>query len=178
MLKKILAVLVILLAVFAIIVTRQSNEFHVSRSIEIKATPAVVFEYVNDLHKSALWSPWTTLDPNMQTTYEGANAGIGAIYKWSGNKEVGEGMMTITKSRLNESVELHLEFFKPFKAENTALFALAPKGDSTLMTWMMTGKKNFVAKAMGLFMNCDKMVGDQFEKGLSNLKTMIETQKA
>ncbi len=178
MLKKILIVLGVLAAVFVIVVTRQSNEFHISRSAEIKAAPAVVFEYVNNLRRSTSWSPWTELDPNMQQTYEGPEAGIGAVYKWSGNKEVGEGMMTITKSRHPESVESHLQFFKPFKAENTTLFTLAPKGEATLITWIMNGKKNFISKAMGMFMNCDKMVGDQFEKGLANLKTMVESAKA
>lgn len=178
MLKNILIILGVAIVAFAVVVMRQSDEFHVSRSIEIQAKPEVVFDYVNDLHQSNEWSPWTKLDPQMEATYEGAQAGIGAVYKWSGNKEVGEGMMTITKSRFPQSVELHLQFFKPFKAENTALFNLAPKGDGTLITWIMSGKKNFVAKAMGLFMNCDKMVGDQFEKGLADLKNMVENAKA
>jgi hypothetical protein len=38
----------------------------------------------------------------------------------------------------------------------------------------MAGRNNLVAKAIGLFLNCDKMVGGQFEKGLANLKQLSE----
>jgi hypothetical protein len=38
----------------------------------------------------------------------------------------------------------------------------------------MSGRANFVAKAMGLFLNCEKMAGAQFEKGLANLKSVTE----
>ena len=38
----------------------------------------------------------------------------------------------------------------------------------------MSGKKNFMFKAMGLFMDSDKMVGGDFEKGLADLKSVAE----
>jgi hypothetical protein len=39
----------------------------------------------------------------------------------------------------------------------------------------MAGKKSFMFKAMGLVMSMDKMCGQQFEKGLADLKEMVET---
>ena len=38
----------------------------------------------------------------------------------------------------------------------------------------MTGKNNFIAKAMCMFMNMDKMIGGQFEKGLAAMKAVAE----
>jgi hypothetical protein len=38
----------------------------------------------------------------------------------------------------------------------------------------MTGKKNFMAKAVHLFMNMDRMVGNQFDKGLASMKSVVE----
>jgi hypothetical protein len=38
----------------------------------------------------------------------------------------------------------------------------------------MFGKNNFMSKAFGLFVNCDKMVGGDFEKGLANMKSVTE----
>jgi len=39
----------------------------------------------------------------------------------------------------------------------------------------VTGEKNFMAKAIHLFMNMDKMIGGQFETGLAAMKSIVET---
>jgi hypothetical protein len=38
----------------------------------------------------------------------------------------------------------------------------------------MVGRNNVMAKAVHLFMNIDKMVGGQFEKGLAQMKSVVE----
>jgi hypothetical protein len=81
--------------------------------------------------------------------------------------------MTIIESRPNELVRFKLEFFKPFKATNVAEFTFKPDGDQTVVTWTMSGRCNFVSKAMGLFMNFDKMCGCQFENGLASLNSVV-----
>ena len=93
---------------------------------------------------------------------------------WAGNKNVGEGRMTIIESRPNELVRFKLEFFKPFRAVNTAEFTFKPQGGETTVTWSMFGANNFMAKAVNLVINCDKMVGGQFEQGFANLKEVLE----
>jgi hypothetical protein len=118
--------------------------------------------------------PMGQVDPAMKQTYEGAPAGTGATYTWSGNKEVGEGRMTITESRPNDLIRIKLEFFKPFAANDTAEFTFKPEGNQTVVTWSMFGQNNFMAKAVHLFMNMDKMIGDQFEKGLAQMKSLVE----
>ncbi len=110
----------------------------------------------------------------MKQTYEGAPAGTGAIYTWTGNKEVGEGRMMLTESRPNELIRIKLEFFKPFAATNTAKFTFKPGGNQTVITWSMAGENNFIANAIHLFMNMDKMVGGQFEKDLAQMKSVLE----
>ena len=67
-----------------------------------------------------------------------------------------------------------LEFARPMKATNIAEFTFRPDGDQTVVTWTMSGKHNFVGKAFGLVMNCDKMLGGQFEKGLAQMKSLAE----
>jgi hypothetical protein len=143
----------------------------------MSAPATAPFAQVNDFHNWDGWSPWAKLDPTMKQTYEGAPAGTGAIYTWVGNKQVGEGRMTITESRPNEFVRINLEFMRPFKATNTAEFSFKPDGQNTTVTWSMTGSKNFIFKAMGLFMSMDKMVGKDFEKGLAGMKEIVESKK-
>ena len=174
MLKIILIALAVIVVVFVAIVAVQPSDFRISRSATIAAPPEAVFAQVNGLHNWEAWSPWAKLDSAAKSTYEGPAAGVGAAFTWAGNNKVGEGRMTITESRPNESVRFKLDFLKPFKATNTAEFTFKPEGIQTAVTWSMYGKNSFIGKAVGLFINCDKMVGGQFEQGLAQMKSLAE----
>ena len=177
MLKTILIALVVIVVLFLVVVAMQQSEFQIARTTTISAPASVVFAQVNDFHKWEAWNPWGKIDPAMKQTYEGEPAGVGAIYTWAGNREVGEGGMTITESRPNDLIRIKLEFFKPFAATNNVEFTFKPEGDQTAVTWSMTGKNNFIAKAVHLVMDMDKMVGGQFEKGLASLKSVAERKQ-
>ncbi len=174
MLKKTLIVLALLIVVFVVIVATRPADFHVSRSVTIAAPPEAVFPHVNELKKWDAWSPWLKLDPQAKSTFEGPPAGKGAKMSWAGNNEVGEGSMSITESRPNELVHFHLEFLKPMAGTSEAEFTFKPEGNQTTVTWAMSGRNNFIAKAVSLFMDCDKLVGGQFEKGLASMKSVAE----
>jgi hypothetical protein len=171
---KVLFVLVVLVVGLAVYVATRPAEFRVVRTATVSAPAPAVFALVNDFHNWAAWSPWAKLDPAMKQSYEGAAAGTGAVYTWAGNREVGEGRMTMTESRPPDLIRIKLEFLKPFAATNTAEFAFRAEGDRTTVTWSMDGRKNFVTKAMGLVMSMDRMVGGQFEKGLAEMKRVAE----
>ncbi len=168
-----LIALAVIVVVFLIVVA-QPSEFSVVRSGSISAPPEAVFAHINDLHKWEAWSPWAKRDPAAKNSFEGRSEGAGAIFRWAGNKEVGEGSMTITESRPSELIRIKLEFLKPFACTNSVEFAFKPEGNQTAVTWSMAGRNNFMAKAIGLFMNMDKMVGGDFESGLANLKSVTE----
>jgi hypothetical protein len=174
MIKKILLVLGLVIIAFLIFAATRPDDFSVTRSTTIAAPPATVFAQVNDFHKWVAWSPWEKMDPELKRIYEGPAAGTGAIYKWSGNSKVGEGKMTITESRPSDLVKLKLEFIKPFAATNDTEFTFKPEGDKTVVTWTMSGKNNFMFKAMQVFMSMDKMVGKDFEAGLAAMKAVAE----
>jgi Polyketide cyclase / dehydrase and lipid transport len=174
MLIKILIAIAVIVIVFVVVVAMQPSEFRVARSATISAPPPAVFAQVNDFHKWEAWNPWGKIDPAMKQTYEGAPAGVGAIYTWVGNKNVGEGRMTLTESRPSDLIRIKLEFFKPFAGTNIAEFTFKPAGNQTAVTWSMAGKNNFMAKAIHLFMNMDKMIGGQFETGLAQMKSIVE----
>jgi hypothetical protein len=165
----IIIALVCFAGLIAVVATQPTN-FVVTRSAAIYAPAPILFGLVNDFHHWESWSPWAKLDPHAKNTYAGAPSGEGAIFSWAGSK-TGEGKMTLLESRPNNLIRIKLEFFKPFKANNTAEFIFAPGGDLTTVTWSMSGKNNFMAKAFGLFVNTDKMCGKMFEQGLANLQT-------
>jgi hypothetical protein len=173
--------LVVLMALFGVlcsIVAMQPAEFKVARSATFKATPAAVFEQVNDFHKWQAWSPWAKLDPNARGVYDGPSSGESSTFSWEGNSDVGEGNMTIVESKPNELVRIRLEFIEPFAATNDVTMKVEPQGDDTKLTWSMEGKNNFFGKAIGLVMDCEKMCGDDFEKGLANMKAIVEKPPA
>ncbi len=167
-----LAVLTLLLLV---VVWLQPTDFRIQRSTIVAVPDRAVFIHVNDLRSWEAWSPWAKLDSAVVDTYEGPAAGVGASHHWHGNNKVGEGRMTITDSQPHRRIQLRLDFVRPFKCCNDVEFTFEPSGSQTLVTWVMTGKNNFMGKAFGLLMNMDKMVGKDFEKGLASLKQVAES---
>lgn len=173
-LKRTFIVLAVILVAFIGLVAMQPNTFHIERSATMKATPADVFAQVNDFHNWDAWSPWLKVDPNAKGTFEGPPEGKGAIFRWAGNDEVGEGSMTITESQPNDLIRIDLQFLKPMEGKATTNFTFRPDGDQTLVTWSMNGTNNFIGRAMCLIMNMDKMIGDKYEEGLASIKKIVE----
>lgn len=174
---KIAFALVTLLVALVAIVALQPAEFHVERSITIKAPAAEVFPHVNDLHRWEGWSPWLKIDPNAKGSYDGSQAGPGAIFRWKGNSEVGAGSMTITDSRPSEFVKIKLDFDEPMPGTSQVEFTFKEESGQTLVAWKMHGQNSFASKAVHLVFNMDKMVGGYYEQGLASLKAQVEAKK-
>jgi uncharacterized protein YndB with AHSA1/START domain len=166
-------VIALLVAALLVYAASKPDTFRVQRSAAIAAPPEKIFPHLNDLHAHHAWSPFEK-DPAMKRTHSGAPAGKGAVYEWEGSREVGQGRIAITESMPSSRLVLALDMLKPFKAHNTVEYTLEPKGNATNVTWAMYGSQPFMAKLMSTFIDCDKMVGSQFELGLANLKTIAE----
>lgn len=175
MLGYIIIGVAVVVLLFLIIVAIQPATFRIVRSATMAAPAHRVFDQVNNFRLWKSWSPWAKIDPAMKETYDGPESGTGAAYAWDGNKQVGAGRMTISDSRAPENIRIKLEFLRPFANTNDVEFAFGPDGNRTNVVWTMDGKKNFMSKAFCLFFNMDKMVGRDFEKGLSQLKSIAES---
>lgn len=177
MLKKILLAVAVLIVIFVIVVAMRPSAFSVERSIDINASAATTFPHVNDLREFEKWNPWVKLDPNIKTEVSDPPSGVGAVYTWEGNSQVGKGRQTIVESVPNKKVGMKLEFFEPMEGTNDVVFALAESPDTTRVTWRMSGDQNFFMKGMSMFMDMDRMIGDEFTKGLTSLKTIAEAEE-
>ena len=175
---KIFSVVAVVVIVLGLFINSRSDKLEVSRSIVIEAPAAEIFEYVNNFRGFVQWSPWADLDPDAEYTFSGPERGVGAAFSWKGNSKIGEGTDTIIKSVPNSLVEVRLDFVKPFPSTSTADFTFEELESGTKVTWTMYGKKNFIMKAMSLVMDCEKMMGDQFTDGLTNLKNLVETNRS
>jgi len=178
MVKTIAVVVVLLLvvvvgAVLAYAATKP-DVFHVQRSASMKAPADRIFPLINDFRNWSGWSPYEHKDPAMRRTYSGASAGTGAIYEWEGDKNVGSGRIEIADTAPPNRVAIKLDMIKPFEAHNRVEFTLQPQGDTTHVTWAMNGHTPYLAKVMHVFLDVDRMVGQDFEAGLAKLKALAE----
>ena len=167
----------VVLVIFVVVVATRPSGYHVERKLEIAAPVDLVFGIVNDLRRFAgvlvlFGSPWEQLDPDMKKTFDGPAAGVGQSYAWSGNRQVGKGTLTIEESVPEQKVGMKFEFVKPMKSTATCTLTLAGTPTGSVVTWSMVGNHNFVGKAFGIFMDMDKMLGTDIEKGLARLKTV------
>lgn len=178
MIKKILLVLALALVAVLILAIFRPDTMVVERSATMAAPPAAIFAVVNDFSRWDDWSPWAKLDPEMTKSLEGPSSGVGAIYRWSGNNKVGEGSTTLVESVPNEKVAMKLAFVRPFAGESDVQLSFDPEGDGTKVTWAMRSPQPYFGKLMGMFIDCEKMCGDQFLEGLENLKKVVESPGA
>lgn len=150
------------------------STYTVTRSLRIEAPIAQVHALVDDLREWQQWSPWEGLDPDLERTYTGPVHGVGAKYAWSGNRDAGTGTMQVTRSEPHR-IDIDLTFTKPFPGTNDIRFDLADLGDgATRVTWTLTGRKNLVVRVFGRFLKIEQKVGEDFEKGLAQLKAVAE----
>ena len=153
-----------------------SDTFRVERSITVDAAPAAIAPLIEDFHRWTAWSPWEAVDPAMLRSYGGPDRGVGAVYEWAGKKS-GAGRMEV-KDVQPERITIQLDFLRPMKASNLAMFELTRDGEGTRVTWAMEGRETLLTKLMHAMINMDKLVGKDFEKGLAELKRQAERAPA
>jgi hypothetical protein len=180
MLVRILIAIAGVLVLFAAVAATRPSAYHVERKLEVPGSADVVFGVLNDLHQFAgvpvfFGSPLTA-DPNMQKTFDGPAAGVGQSFAWSG-KDAGTGRMTIEENVPGQKVRMKLEFVKPMASTAACTLSLAGTPTGSFVTWSMDGNHNFLGKAFGMFMDMDKMLGADIEKGLVRLKTAAEDKQ-
>ena len=174
-LKWLLGIVAVLAILFVGIGMLLPRDVTVARSIEIDAPPDAVFPYVNSLKATQEWSPWLERDPNVALTYNDTESGVGAAMEWASEEPtVGSGKQEIIISNENQSVRTALDFGDMGTAEAT--FLLDETGDTTMVTWTLDTDMGAgpVGRWMGLMM--DSWVGADYEAGLLNLKTLVESQ--
>lgn len=166
------ALAVAILAVLGFAATRPDH-FRIERSILVNAPAERIHPHITDFRRWRAWSPWEDRDPDLERSYSGNASGKGAAYAWRGNGQVGEGRMEILEDEFRR-IAIRLDFIRPFAARNTAEFVLAPEAGGTRVTWAMSGPQPFIGKLMSLVFSMDRMVGGDFETGLTRLKTAAE----
>jgi hypothetical protein len=112
----------------------------------------------------------------MKATFSGTDGTAGFVSFWdSKNKNVGKGSQTITRIVEGDSMYTHLRFEVPFEAEDDSYMSTKTIDAShTKVIWGFTGDYPYPLNIMKLFLNLEDMIGNDFETGLNNLKTLME----
>lgn len=164
------------IVVLLMLAAMRPSTFRVERSTSIAAPADRIFTMINELHQFNTWNPYARKDPAMKTVYRGPAGGRGAAFDFDGNKDVGRGSIEIVEGAAPARVAMKLNMSAPFEAHNDIEFRLVPKGNATDVTWAMQGDSPYLARLVGLFINMDRMIGNDFEAGLANLKAQAERQ--
>src|SRR5690606_21045164 len=173
--KKIIIVILIIIAIPLIIALFVKKEYAVEREIVINKPEPEVFAYVKYLKNQDNFSVWSMADPNMKKEFTGTDGTPGLIYAWDGNSDVGKGEMEIKNIAENERVDIQLRFIEPWEGTGESYLGTdAVDANSTKVTWHMHGKSSYPMNFMNLFM--DGMLGKNLQDGLTNLKTVLEKE--
>ena len=172
--KKIGLGVLIVVTGFLIYVAMKPSEFYIARQMKIQASSDLIFPYVNDFQQFDIWNPWAKIDPKAKKEIHGPS-GVGATSAWDGDANVGKGVMTIVESVPSLYLKMRLDFEKPFVSSAIVEFTFQQENGATQVSWGMKGKNNFFSRLMCTFMDMDKMIGGNFEKGLTDLKVLVES---
>ena len=178
MLINFLTVIGALLVLFlAYVAVAKSGKFNYERSGVINAKPDVIYPYISKFTLGGEWSPYEKIDPNMKKYLGGIDGEVGSTMAFEGNGKAGSGKLELLSKIPNQEVQIRLIMTKPFKADNLVIYRLSPEAEGTRFTWSMSGDGGFMTKIMVTLIDCEKMIGDQFNEGIQNLKTLIESKK-
>lgn len=175
---KVIKWLVILLVVLAAVVfgggMLLKDDVHVERSIQIDRPPAEVFAVLSSIARFNEWSPWRDYDPTAKQEFSGPDRGVGGKLSWKGDK--GSGTMEITEVVENAKVSTSLDFGADGKA--ISHWVLSGEGSGTKVTWSFDSsfEGDLIGRWFGLMM--DGMIGPEYERGLKDLKTLVESTPA
>lgn len=174
MIKKIMIVLSAAIGIFLAYVAMQSNHYEIAREITVQASAEKIFPYINNSHKTFEWMPWKEMDSKMSMRFEGPDEGVGSRSIWESEGKMGHGSAEVVESVANAFVKTRLEYTKPMSMSQIAQISLAPEDGVTRVVWMVSGENTFISRLFCFFMDMDKVVGTQFEKGLATLKSQVE----
>ncbi len=172
LLKILGIILTIIVGILIVLILSLPTKYNVERSIVIDAPGNIVYDQVRLFENFVKWSPWTALDPDMSDEITPPDGTVGSIYSWQGNDSVGIGSLEII-SITNDRIDQKLIFSAPWEAHDAAYYTFTDTPDGVQITWGLDGNLPRPTNIFGMFMDMESMIGGNYEKGLSNLKSQV-----
>ena len=165
--------IVLLLLLTAIFVKK---DLQAEKEIIINKPKQDVFNYIVLLKNQQFYGKWNLMDLNAKKEFKGIDGTVGFVYAWqSNNKEVGKGEQEIKAIDVGNKIDYELRFLEPFKSVAESYIITETVSDNqTKVKWGFKGSINYPLNVLKLFFNMDDLIGKDFEKGLNNLKGVLE----
>ena len=176
MLQLVLLGLMGIVSLLAAYVATREGKFNYEKSIVINAPAEKIYPYISNFKNGSAWNSFDQKDPNTKRTFTGTDGAVGAKMDFKGNTEAGSGYLEMLSLTPNSEAQMKLIMTKPIHAENLIIYKLTPEGEGTRFTWSMSGDGGFLGKLINIFIDCEKMITDEFDKSFQNLKAVVETQ--
>lgn len=176
--KQFLILILALVSIVLIVALFVKNDFEITRTTEIERTKTDVFDYIRYLENHENFTVWSQIDSNIEQSYSGPDGNVGQIYKWiSNHEEVGSGEQEIIELTEYKSIGYELRFKTPWESKANAFFTLEETShESTKVDWSFKGEMPWPWNITLLFMDMDSELGPDLEKGLFNLKGILEVE--
>lgn len=176
MIKKILIGIVGLIVLLLVVAIFVPKDYIVEKQITINKPVAEIFNYVKYLKNQDEYSKWASMDPKMKKTYSGTDATPGFVSAWESDvKDVGQGEQKILSIVPDKQIDYDLHFIKPFEGRAKAIMKTQDNGNNTTtVKWSIASSMPYPMNLMRLFMNVEKMIGDDLDTGLKNLKARFD----
>jgi len=176
MLKKLIVIVVTLLATPFVLAIFTAKNYDVEREVIINQPKDQVFSYIKLLKNQNNYSKWATMDPTMEKAYRGVDGQVGFVSAWdSTNEEVGKGEQEIIAIEEGQRIDFELRFIKPFESTEPAyMLTEAISETQTKVKWGFSGHMDYPMNLMLLVMNFEEMIGNDLQTGLNNLKALQE----
>lgn len=177
-LLKLLFLLLSLVALILIVGLFVDGKFSVSRTIEINQAQETVFEYISLIENQQEYGVWQKKDPNISIKTTGVDGTVGFISSWDSKvDDVGKGEQEIMKIVDGKLIETEIRFKRPMEVTSQAFLELTEVSrNSCTVSWKFEGESSYPFNVFALFMNMDEEIGPDLDKGLKNLKVILESQ--
>ncbi len=172
---KVLGILILVVVVIGLIASLiLPKEMNVKAEQTIDAPISVVWDNVRTFQKADKWSPWYDVDPDMKVDFDGEEGAVGSSMTWSGNKDVGSGTMTITKSDAeNHVIEMNV---KHDFGEGNSNMTLTEEDGKVKVMYTYLEEQGMPGNLLGAIFGAEKMMTDVFNKELGLLKDLAEKE--
>lgn len=174
--KIIFLLAAILFGVWIVLCLMGPKSFSTSRSVEINASPEVIYPIFADLSEWKAWSPWQNRDSTMVTTLSAVTTGVDAEMRWT-SENMGDGSMRIVEVVENERVSTALSF-SDWDNESYSDLMLKPQNGTTELIWTMeAGDLPFLARGFMVLLSPIDAIHDDYDYGLAEVKKIAEERQ-
>lgn len=173
--KIVLVSLAVLLALFVVVGLLLGGDYRVERSVVIDADPGAIHQVVGDLRRWDEWTPWAEENPSVRSVVGQQATGVGASQSWTAKS--GDGHLVFVASSPIQGVDFDV-FFAPSETPHHAALRYSMAGPATRVSWSMEGEMDAPAIGGWFALLADRMMGPMFERGLGNLRRVVEERTA